>query len=101
MKAVAKALAGGSVSRVLPQCRFETSLFLIGHMRCGSTALSAILCSRPDTSGYGEAHIAYTDRAALGVLALNQMRRGAWTGSATTLYCAVSGMAPPSSAIVM
>ncbi|MDT0508389.1 sulfotransferase family protein [Novosphingobium sp. MMS21-SN21R] len=86
MKALAKSLAGGSVSMVVPQCRFETSLFLIGHMRCGSTALSAILCSRPDTSGYGEAHIAYTDRAALGVLALNQIRRRAWTASATTLF---------------
>ena len=81
-----KALVGAGVARVLLQCRFERSLFLIGHMRCGSTALSAILCSRPDISGYGEAHIAYEGRAALGVLALNQMRRGAWTGSAPSLF---------------
>lgn len=69
-----------------PQCRFERSLFVIGHMRCGSTALSHILCSRPEISGYGEAHIAYRDRAALGVLVLNQWRRKAWKPGARYLF---------------
>ncbi len=86
MKQLAKTLAGACISRVLPQCRYESSLFLIGHMRCGSTALSAIVCSRSEISGYGEAHIAYTDRAALGILAQNQFWRKAWTPSATTLF---------------
>lgn len=86
MKDQLKSLAGAAVARLFPQCRFDQALFLLGHMRCGSTALSAILCSRPDVSGYGEAHIAYTGRAALGILALNQHRRGAWDGSATTLF---------------
>lgn len=86
MMALGKALAGACVSSVLPHCRYQSSLFLIGHMRCGSTALSAILCSRSEVSGYGEAHIAYTDRAALGILALNQLRRSAWSRSATTLF---------------
>lgn len=86
MKEQFKSLAGAAVARALPQCRFEQAVFLLGHMRCGSTALSAILCSRPDVSGYGEAHIAYTGRGALGILALNQRRRGAWDGSASTLF---------------
>ncbi|MGV3510874.1 MAG: sulfotransferase family protein [Novosphingobium sp.] len=86
MKQFCKALAGAAVARILPSCRFETSLFLIGHMRCGSTALSAILCSRTDVSGYGEAHIAYTGKAALGILAINQVRRRAWSPSAPTLF---------------
>lgn len=86
MIALGKTLAGTAASRLLPQCRYETSLFLIGHMRCGSTALSAIICSRPDVSGYGEAHIAYTDRNALGILALNQIRRRAWSSAASMLF---------------
>lgn len=86
MKERFKSLAGAVVARALPQCRFDQALFLLGHMRCGSTALSAILCSRPDVSGYGEAHIAYTGRGALGILAMNQRRRGAWDRSATSLF---------------
>lgn len=86
MKQLCKDLAGAAVARVLPSCRFETSLFLIGHMRCGSTALSAILCSRKEISGYGEAHIAYSSRAALGILAINQIRRRAWSPWAPTLF---------------
>lgn len=86
MTALGKTIAGAAVSHIFPQCRYRTSLFLIGHMRCGSTALSAILCSRPDMSGYGEAHIAYSGRSALGVLAINQMRRRAWSPKADGLF---------------
>jgi len=68
------------------QCRYDRSCFLIGHMRCGSTALSAILVSRSDLSGYGEAHIAYRDRAQLGLLAINQWKRGAWNRRAHGLF---------------
>ena len=37
-------------------CRF---IFLVGHMRCGSSLLSHILCSNPDIAGYGETHRTY------------------------------------------
>jgi Sulfotransferase family len=77
----------GRMTSVLnPQCQYDRALFIIGHMRCGSTALSNILCSREDVSGYGEAHIAYVDEAALGILAMNQMKRNAWKMSATHLF---------------
>lgn len=68
------------------QCHYERSCFLIGHMRCGSTALSAILVSRDELSGYGEAHIAYRDRAQLGQLAINQWKRRAWNPRARGLF---------------
>lgn len=72
---VIKAMAGMLTARLDPRCRFDRCIFVIGHMRCGSTALSNILCSRPEISGYGETHIRYADQPALGVLALNHRRR--------------------------
>ena len=82
----AKQLAGRAIAAVNPQCRYDRTLFLLGHMRAGTTALSNILCSRAEISGYGEAHIAYRDAAALGVLTLNQLRRGSWRPTARRLF---------------
>lgn len=65
---------------------FARSVFLLAHMRCGSTAMSNIICSHPQISGYGEAHIRYGGREALGLLAINQMRRGEWKPKATYLF---------------
>ena len=81
-----KQSAGGLMAALNRQCRFTRACFLIGHMRCGSTALSAILTGTGQVSGYGEAHIAYTGRASLGLLAINQWRRGAWNRQATGLF---------------
>lgn len=83
---IVKQAAGSLAGRLLPQCRFDHAVFLFGHMRCGSTALSNVLCSHPRISGYGEAHIAYDSPAALGRLAINQCRRGAWKPQATHLF---------------
>lgn len=82
LKQAASTLAGA----ILPQCSFESTIFVLGHMRCGSTALSQILCQHPTVSGYGEAHIRYDGRAALGTLALNQMRRGVFRRQAPRLF---------------
>ncbi len=83
--ALAKAIAGRLVA-TLPQCAPERAIFVIGHMRCGSTALSNVLVSRPEVSGYGEAHVAYRGRGALGVLLLNQWRRQSWRPQARHLF---------------
>ncbi len=82
----AKALAAGAVAQAAPQCRFDRCIFMLAHMRCGSTALSNILCSRPDISGYGEAHIRYDTPNALGGLVVNQARRGGWSPGARYLF---------------
>jgi hypothetical protein len=81
-----KNAAGRMATAALPQCEFRRALFIFGHMRCGSTALSNILCSRPDISGYGEAHITYDSVGALGRLVINQRRRGAWKPAARYLF---------------
>jgi hypothetical protein len=75
--ALAKRIAGSLVAGASPQCRYDRALFLLGHMRCGSTALSHVLCAHPAVSGYGEAHIRYQGPEALGLLLINQWRRGA------------------------
>lgn len=81
-----KSIAGSLAAAALPQCRFDQSIFLLGHMRCGSTALSKVICNHPQVSGYGEAHIAYASQSALGLLALNQIRRHAFRPGATRLF---------------
>lgn len=78
--------AGWLLAHSSRKFHFRNGIFILAHMRCGSTALSNILCSRDDVSGYGEAHIRYDGRAALGQLALNQRRRGGWSGSAAYLF---------------
>lgn len=82
----AKQILGSATAAISPQARFENCIFMIGHMRCGTTALSNILCSRPEVSGYGEAHVNYGSAAAPGVLILNQIRRRAWKPAATHLF---------------
>lgn len=81
-----KQAASTLAATILPQCRFESTILVLGHMRCGSTALSGVLCQHPAVSGYGEAHIRYDSEAALGTLALNQMRRGAFRRRASRLF---------------
>jgi hypothetical protein len=78
--------AAGRLVAMAPQCDPSRAVFVIGHMRCGSTALSNVLVSRPEFSGYGEAHVGYGSRAALGVLLLNQWRRRSWRPRAVHLF---------------
>ncbi|MES2666271.1 MAG: sulfotransferase [Pseudomonadota bacterium] len=86
MRDRAKAWAGQAVAAVNPQCRFDRAVFVLAHMRCGSTALSNVLCSRPDISGYGEAHVRYLGPQSLGQLVVNQALRRGWKPGARHLF---------------
>ncbi len=86
MRDTIKTILGNGVAAVAPQARYDDCLFVLAHMRCGSTALSNILCSRPDVSGYGEAHIRYDGDGALGRLVMNQALRRSWTPGASHLF---------------
>lgn len=81
-----KQATGGAVASLSSQCRFDQALFILAHMRCGSTALSNILCSRADISGYGESHVRYDGRGAMGRLVVNQALRKAWKPRAPHLF---------------
>lgn len=86
MRETLKQMAGQAAAALTPQCRYDRAIFILAHMRCGSTALSNILCSRPDVSGYGEAHIRYRTRADLGRLVVNQTLRRSWQPRARHLF---------------
>ncbi|MFK7752152.1 MAG: sulfotransferase [Sedimentitalea sp.] len=86
MRKALKRVLGPTVARLSPQCRFERAVFVISHMRSGSTALSNVLCSHPKISGYGEAHIAYRSQSDLGQLLLNQTKRRAYSLRAPHLF---------------
>lgn len=81
-----KRSAGWLLSRTNRRYSYRNCIFILAHMRCGSTALSNVLCSHPDVSGYGEAHIRYDGQGSLGRLALNQMRRDGWKPRAGYLF---------------
>lgn len=81
-----KRTAGWLLANTSRRFAYDNCIFILGHMRCGSTALSNILCSREDVSGYGEAHIRYDGRGAIGRLVLNQRRRGGWKPKARLIF---------------
>lgn len=78
--------AGWLLAHSSTKYNYRNAIFLLAHMRCGSTALSNILCSRSDISGYGEAHIRYDGRGALGRLAVNQRLRSGFKPDARFLF---------------
>ncbi|WP_083191482.1 sulfotransferase family protein [Salipiger sp. CCB-MM3] len=86
MKKYLKTISGRGAAKFLPQCRYRNCILILAHMRCGSTALSNILCSRAEVRGYGEAHIRYDGRDALGRLVVNQTLRSGRSLGALYLF---------------
>lgn len=82
---VKKGLATG-VGAVSPQARYERTVLVLSHMRAATTALSNVLCTHPDVSGYGETHVSHQTAQALGQIIVNQALRKAWTPSAPYLF---------------
>ena len=82
---LAKRFIGGLIERA-GRVTYDNCIFILAHMRCGSTALSNIICSRPDVNGYGEAHIRYSVPGALGRLALNHVVRDGWSRQAPYMF---------------
>lgn len=80
-----KSGAGWMMARANGQCRYDRMIVVMSHMRAASTALTNILGSHPDISGYGEAHVPYHSATAPGVLAIHQLRRKAWSPKARFL----------------
>lgn len=85
MREIIKSVAGRTVSSLSRQCDYENLIFVFGHMRSGSTALTNVLCSHDSISGYGESHVRYDDRSGPGRLLVNQALRRSWSPSAKYL----------------
>ena len=95
-----KNAGGWAMARMHSGLSYRNCIFVLAHMRCGSTALSNIICSRGDVNGYGETHVRYDGQGALGRLALNHMRRNRWNRGAAyhfdkILHSRHDGAAPP------
>lgn len=82
----AKHSAGWLLARSVPRLRYANCLFILAHMRCGSTALANVICSRPDVSGYGETHVPHDGPAAPGRLAINHLRHGCHRRTAPLVF---------------
>lgn len=77
---------GKLTNTVLIRKDFSDSLFIIGHMRSGSTALSNVISSHGNVNGFGEAHITYRSKASLGVLCLSVMKNRGFKWKADYLF---------------
>jgi hypothetical protein len=77
----------GSVLRVIDRrLVFRNCIFMLAHMRCGSTALSHVLCANPDISGYGEAHVPYRTERDVAHLAVKCRYFRGWKKGAPFLF---------------
>ena len=85
LPASVKRLAGLGLG-LAPHARHERCVYLLGHMRCGSTALANVLCAHPDISGYGESHVEHGLPSAPGRLVLNQIGARRWKPGARMLF---------------
>ncbi|WP_420335690.1 sulfotransferase family protein [Roseibium sp.] len=81
-----KNLIGNVFYSVLPHCNYENAIFVVAHMRSGTTALANVLCSHPEISGFGEAHIQYQKESRLGNLVLSQIRKSSWRYDSKYLF---------------
>ncbi|GGL77437.1 sulfotransferase family protein [Wenxinia marina] len=86
MRDKVKAGLGAMATAAIRQADYGRCIFVLAHMRCGSTALSNILCSRSDVSGYGETHVRHDSPTAPGRLVVNLALRRAWSPRADRLF---------------
>lgn len=71
-------LGSAAAMRLDRRCRFDRTVFVLAHMRCGSTALSNVLCHHPEVCGFGESHLVYRSESTLGRLLLETVLERAW-----------------------
>ena len=74
---IAKASSAWTASMLRPQADYDRCIFVLSHMRGATTALTNVLCSHPQLSGYGETHVSYLAGSGPGRLAVNLMKRKA------------------------
>jgi len=76
MKQTIKYYLAKTVFHTSPNFRFKNIVFLLGHMRCGSTALTNVFIANNKINGYGETHISYNLKYSPALLAISLIRKG-------------------------
>lgn len=78
--------AAASAAAHAPQARYGRCLLMLSHMRAATTALSNVLCSHPDITGYGETHVPHGQRNSVGQVVVNLTLRRAFSLRAEMLF---------------
>jgi hypothetical protein len=73
-----KRVAAIGAQAMFRQASYRRTILVLSHMRATTTALSNVLCSHADVSGYGETHVPHKHVHSLGQIIVNQARRGAF-----------------------
>ncbi|WP_421746827.1 sulfotransferase family protein [Cognatishimia sp.] len=81
-----KKIAAHAMIYSIPKARYRNMIFVLSHMRAATTALSNVLCSCPEISGYGETHVSYVSKASVGQTVVNLMIRCAWEPKARFIF---------------
>jgi hypothetical protein len=81
-----KSLTAMGACQWASHARYEQTVMILSHMRGATTAVSHVLCSHPEISGYGETHITHDKPYSPGRLVVNQARRKAWKRDARYLF---------------
>lgn len=66
------------VAGLAPQARYAQGILVLSHMRSATTALSNVIASHRDVTGYGETHVTHSDRTSPGRVIVNLALRKAF-----------------------
>jgi len=86
VRSTTKKIAAHAMIYTMPKVRYRNMIFVLSHMRAATTALSNVLCSSPEISGYGETHVPYVSKASVGQTVVNLMIRHAWQPKARYIF---------------
>ncbi|SHG86075.1 sulfotransferase family protein [Cognatishimia maritima] len=75
MRRQAKQVVGSAAQHFVPLANYGSVVLILSHMRSVSTALTNVLSSHPEISGYGETHVGHRDHTGAGRLYVNLVRR--------------------------
>ncbi len=81
-----KAITAIGACQVAQHSSYERMIVILSHMRGATTALSNVLCSHEQISGYGETHVSHNRSYSPGQVVVNQYRRNAWKKEADFLF---------------
>jgi Sulfotransferase family len=81
-----KAITALGACQMAPHSSYGRMIVILSHMRGATTALSNVLCSHEQVSGYGETHVSHNRSYSPGQVVVNQYRRHAWKKQADYLF---------------
>jgi hypothetical protein len=81
-----KDLVSNGLYRFSSMVSYKRSVFLLGHMRCGSTALTNVLCANPRMCDYEECHVVYNKKSKTSNALREEVGRSSLLDEAEAIY---------------